>query len=662
MHQTLYIDIDEEITSIVEKLKKARTKEVVIVVPKRALLIQSIVNLRILKKEADDSGLQIMIVTQDKLGKILIEKAGILVQQKMDNISDEEISTYEREGVDWPADSPEAQYDVTESVKTRDRLNRIGSQDYFDEDQFEEQLKKEKKPEREKKIMTDDRQSGEKITNRELVTGIGADISRKKANLDLDVSPRVKSLEMQPRPLAETPKKSNPRYPISTPGFQGIPRSVNQSGFFEQGQDKKIENFFFHQDDPKLKDKQKQKEINKSYRKDLTVSGNIHKWFWSFGVVAFLAVVGIPAYLFLPKATVNILTNSKEKTIDSEIMADVGASEIDVERGIIPAKLVEEEVEITKSFKSTGSKAVSNQKARGTIIIYNEFGSDPQPLVATTRFLTEDGKLFRLVSGVTVPGYTEENGKIKPGQVDAEVAADQAGEEYNIGPSAFTIPGFKSSGGEKYAKIYAKSEKAMNGGGSGTQEANTVTEADVNSAKEAILTELDEAVRNKIKTKSGDGTLILDDAINKGEAIYKLSNSPGEVADSFEITVAVKAQVIAVDGTALKNTVAGMLAKSGGGQISIDGGSVDLDFGKPDPNFKTGMMNIKFHAVGRIKPDLNLDKIKSDILGKNEQDLATYLGAYPDVKAVEVEYQPSFLKGRVPFWGKRVTVVLDSNM
>jgi len=54
------------------------------VVPKRALLIQSIVNLRILKKEVEESGFQLMMVTQDKLGKILIEKAGIFVQQKIE--------------------------------------------------------------------------------------------------------------------------------------------------------------------------------------------------------------------------------------------------------------------------------------------------------------------------------------------------------------------------------------------------------------------------------------------------------------------------------------------------------------------------------------------------------------------------------------------------
>ncbi|MFZ2193145.1 MAG: hypothetical protein WAV31_02790, partial [Candidatus Moraniibacteriota bacterium] len=65
MHQTFYIDIDEEITSIVEKLRKTKAPEAIMVVPKRSLLIQSIVNLKLLRKEADNLGVKISIITQD---------------------------------------------------------------------------------------------------------------------------------------------------------------------------------------------------------------------------------------------------------------------------------------------------------------------------------------------------------------------------------------------------------------------------------------------------------------------------------------------------------------------------------------------------------------------------------------------------------------------
>ena len=72
MHQTFYIDIDEEITSIAERLRSAEAPEVIMVVPKQAVLIQSIVNLKLLNKEATRLGIKLIMVTQDKLGRVLI--------------------------------------------------------------------------------------------------------------------------------------------------------------------------------------------------------------------------------------------------------------------------------------------------------------------------------------------------------------------------------------------------------------------------------------------------------------------------------------------------------------------------------------------------------------------------------------------------------------
>src|SRR4030065_2427360 len=82
MHKTLYIDIDEEITSIIDRVRKTDAREIIIVAPKNAMLLQSIVNLKLLKKETDRRKSELLIITQDKIGKKLIEKAGILAQAK----------------------------------------------------------------------------------------------------------------------------------------------------------------------------------------------------------------------------------------------------------------------------------------------------------------------------------------------------------------------------------------------------------------------------------------------------------------------------------------------------------------------------------------------------------------------------------------------------
>lgn len=80
--ETIYLDNDEEITSVVDKLKSADSGSLDIVIPKDALLLQSVVNLKILKKQAEGLSKEITVVTQDKVGKKLAEQIGIPVVEK----------------------------------------------------------------------------------------------------------------------------------------------------------------------------------------------------------------------------------------------------------------------------------------------------------------------------------------------------------------------------------------------------------------------------------------------------------------------------------------------------------------------------------------------------------------------------------------------------
>lgn len=62
---TVYIDIDDEITSIIEKVKSAPDKIVALVLPKRATVLQSIVNMKLLKKSAATAKKSIVLITSE---------------------------------------------------------------------------------------------------------------------------------------------------------------------------------------------------------------------------------------------------------------------------------------------------------------------------------------------------------------------------------------------------------------------------------------------------------------------------------------------------------------------------------------------------------------------------------------------------------------------
>ena len=75
----LYLDADTVLTEAIEKLKKSTDTEVRIVVPSRSALLQSSVNVKLLKKSAKDSKKDLVLVTNDKITKNLAGAAGIAV-------------------------------------------------------------------------------------------------------------------------------------------------------------------------------------------------------------------------------------------------------------------------------------------------------------------------------------------------------------------------------------------------------------------------------------------------------------------------------------------------------------------------------------------------------------------------------------------------------
>lgn len=61
----IYIDIEDDITSIIEKVKVAEAKIVALVPPKRTGVLQSVVNLKLLQKAADSGGKRVVLITND---------------------------------------------------------------------------------------------------------------------------------------------------------------------------------------------------------------------------------------------------------------------------------------------------------------------------------------------------------------------------------------------------------------------------------------------------------------------------------------------------------------------------------------------------------------------------------------------------------------------
>jgi len=84
LKKVVYVEIDEEITSIYDRVKKSKQKEIFLVVPRKAILFQSVVNLRILNSKLGGEGKKLVLITTDRMGRHLAEQIGIQVYNQIE--------------------------------------------------------------------------------------------------------------------------------------------------------------------------------------------------------------------------------------------------------------------------------------------------------------------------------------------------------------------------------------------------------------------------------------------------------------------------------------------------------------------------------------------------------------------------------------------------
>ena len=80
---TIYIDVDDEITSIIDKVQNAQEGLVALVLPKRAAMLQSSVNMKLLKRAAEKSKKNLVLITTEAGLLPLASSIGLYVAKNL---------------------------------------------------------------------------------------------------------------------------------------------------------------------------------------------------------------------------------------------------------------------------------------------------------------------------------------------------------------------------------------------------------------------------------------------------------------------------------------------------------------------------------------------------------------------------------------------------
>ncbi len=266
------------------------------------------------------------------------------------------------------------------------------------------------------------------------------------------------------------------------------------------------------------------------------------------------------------------------------------------------------------------------QQAMGRIKIINTHAQEPQELVKNTRFQTSQGLIYRIKESVSIPGYTASG----PGTLEVDVYADSAGEEYNIGKTTFTIPGF--SGMDQFTKITAESVTEMTGGYIGIKK--VVSEEAQEEAQETLEAQL--SAKFTDAPQINESQIIIADIqnITFGELMDVVSG------DFITLTLTATAPAYAFEKQAFMDYI---------GQNTIVGVTASNSFTlKPEAlTYTLAEDEISIAGSTHITWTTDVEAFKKAIAGKKKSEVVDIINSYDSIQKTDIILKP-FWKTRFP--------------
>ena len=359
--------------------------------------------------------------------------------------------------------------------------------------------------------------------------------------------------------------------------------------------------------------------------------------FYKFVALTFLliTVVLFGVILFMSAKRAEIIITTSSEPIEAAFSVDVGPDES--KYGVVGA-VDTAVISINENYSPDGNKKEEAQ-ATGVVTIYNE-SSREQPLVKTTRLLTDDDLLFRLSEGVIVPANDS---------VQARMYADEKGSSGNIGPSDFTIPGLNPA---RQQVIYAKSSEPTVGG---IVEVGVLSQSDLTRAEQLAI----DTAQEKAQEVLGDSHDGMVGVYTVSDTALQTTASLGEEVDLFDLSGKVIVVGVFYDKDSLEKYARSMLEK----QVVDDSEqlqsvSSDLAVTVVDHNLDAGSATLNVTHSGRVNLDANSPGLDTKMFfGKTEDEVRRYVMSLDHVQGVKVNFKPVWNRS-VPHTPDHISVVV----
>lgn len=647
----IHIEPNEEITSVVNRLIETDDIEIALAVPTGARIFRDLINIKLLKREASALNKRVSILTGDESGRAHAQKAGIPLYDESE-VSPEIESRQEEFGeqIDDRKFFKElresrqlGEYEARKNMILSAESGSAGSGENESDDEFARLFEMNSPaagtsaPAGAKRKSSGGgplRRSARFVSESERESEASGLVRQRL----MDIAPASRSLaDSRVRPVLGSPEREKEIAPRSSAqrgeaGPNGIiAKPEARLPFVPPRRD-------YGAAQPLAKKNFPEEKIfipSKSARVFNFLSSRIFTV-----LIAAAALISLTTlYVILPSAEISVILKKEEKSFSFPVKIDQSSSQVNPQKNSIPGQLIQIEKTLEREFVSTGRQQII-EKAKGTVAISNAYSSSPQTLVATTRFQSSDGKIFRIQKSIVVPGAKIEDGKIVPASIDAEIVADEAGEEYNIGTADFTIPGFK--GTPKYSSFYAKSKTPVAGGFKG--EAKVVTADDAENSRKAMIDEISDNLNAELRAKAPSELKMIPEAI-KIQIIESVSTpAAGHRAEKFNYKVKAKAFALLFSEKDLNNLLDGKVDEKleAGRERMPETRKIEYKDFKLFAERGTLEVNLLVNETAVFSADK--ENLARNLLGKNESEIRDYLSTQTAVESAKISFWPFWVK------------------
>lgn len=578
--QPIYIEPSDEITTVIERMKEASDLQIALVVPRGAILLQSIVNLKLAKKAASDSGKELNIITTDKIGRNLATQLGIKVYAKINqkNIPEED------------GEEPE----IEDGLKV---ISGIKVHRYYDEKENDHS---------EESPSPDTKSSPTKPTIPPIIP---------KEVLQETAQPVTKEEKESAPIVVREVKQTTEQAPITVRQLKNIeiiPPKKNRH--------------------PDQAAKTSQSEKPSQKKKSLPNPKKTRFWrrvFYSalYLILIFVLSMGAVAAYYLPKTSVIISVKSTPWQQNYQIAAKVTSAPSPTQ---VAAQIVSANNTDSITYQSTGSKNIGSP-ATGTALIFNSYSSNPETLPAGAT-LTANGQTFTTDAAVTVPGAQVQAGNLVAGKISANITAEEPGPAGNMSNVTANITSSNS---------HLNLGQVVSTAGGSTNTVKIVTQTDLANARDALSKKIQTELQTKLADTLKGQTVLDDpttDSFNLSAVTF--SSASGAQVDSFTASAKGVLTRLIVPKSQVEIVASALALANQPNNVNKEIKTITEN--KITVNLAAQSAIVDCSVQGDNYPQIPISSLPSQIIGKNQSAVLNLISLIDPNSSVSIQLTPTW--------------------